>query len=121
MPVRFDFSGAFSAPCAGNYFPTARRPGGLQNGQRAEHLSDFEPCCAALGDAEEVMKVLAKNGITRSAAKQALEIAEQEGRFTIFSLVDALTRLARETSYAGDRTDADEKASQLLSLTAVAT
>jgi hypothetical protein len=72
-------------------------------------------------DAEEVMKVLAKNGITRSAAKQALEIAEQEGRFTIFSLVDALTRLARETSNAGDRTDADEKASQLLSLAAVAT
>jgi hypothetical protein len=72
-------------------------------------------------DAEEVMKVLAKNGITRSAAKQALEIAEQQGRFTIFSLVDALTRLARETFNAGDRTDADEKASKLLSLAAVTT
>lgn len=71
-------------------------------------------------DAEEVMKVLAKNGITRSAAKQALEIAEQQGRFTIFSLVDALTRIAREASNAGDRTDADEKASKLLSLAAVA-
>jgi hypothetical protein len=70
-------------------------------------------------DAEEVMKVLAKNGITRSAAKQALEIAEQQGRFTIFALVDALTRLARETFNAGDRTDADEKASKLLSLAAV--
>ncbi|MBX9790003.1 MAG: DUF932 domain-containing protein [Pirellulales bacterium] len=71
-------------------------------------------------DAEEVMKVLAKNGITRSAAKKALEIAERQGRFTIFALVDALTRIARETSNAGDHTDADEKASQLLSLAAVA-
>lgn len=71
-------------------------------------------------DAEEVMKVLAKNGITRSAAKRALEIAVQQGRFTIFAVVDALTRIARETSNAGDRTDADEKASKLLSLAAVA-
>jgi hypothetical protein len=70
-------------------------------------------------DAEEVMKVLNKNGITRSAAKQALEIAERQGRFTIFALVDALTRIARETDNAGDRTDADEKASQLLSLATV--
>jgi hypothetical protein len=74
-----------------------------------------------LGDsADEVMKVLAKNGITRSAAKQALEIAERQGRFTIFALVDALTRIARETENAGDRTDADEKASKLLSLAASA-
>lgn len=71
-----------------------------------------------LGDeAEEVMKVLNKHGITRSAAKRALEIAQEEqGRFTIFSLVDALTRIARETNFAGDRTDADEKASALLAL-----
>ena len=71
-------------------------------------------------DTEEVMKVLAKNGVTRSTAKQALEIAAGQGRFTIFALVDALTRIARETNYVGDRTDADEKASQLLSLAAVA-
>lgn len=71
-------------------------------------------------DAEEVMKVLNKNGITRSAAKQALELAERQGRFTIFALVDALTRIARETNNAGDRTDADEKASKLLSLATIA-
>jgi len=77
---------------------------------------------AKLGDdAEEVMKVLAKNGVTRSAAKQALEIAEQQGRFTIFALVDALTRIARDTMNAGDRTDADERASKLLALAATAT
>lgn len=71
-------------------------------------------------DAEDVMKVLTKNGITRSAAKQALDIAERQGRFTIFALVDALTRIARDAKIAGDRTDADEKASKLLSLATVA-
>ena len=45
-------------------------------------------------DAEEAMKALTKNGIPRGVAKKALEIAEQKGRFTIFALVDALTRLA---------------------------
>ena len=38
-------------------------------------------------DAEEVMKVLVQRGISRTWAKQALEIAEQQGRFTIFSIV----------------------------------
>ena len=45
-------------------------------------------------DADGVLKELAKNGIPRQLAKDALEIAQQQGRFTIFSLVDALTRLA---------------------------
>ena len=39
-------------------------------------------------------------------------------RFTIFALVDALTRLAREQENAGERPDADEKASALLALAA---
>jgi hypothetical protein len=67
-------------------------------------------------DAEEVLKALAKNGIGRSAAKQALEIAQQQGRYTIFALVDALTRLAGEIPNAGDRIDADAKAGALLAL-----
>lgn len=67
-------------------------------------------------DADEVMNVLQKNGVTRSAAKQALDIARQEGKFTIFAMVDALTRMARDVNNAGDRTDADERASRLLSL-----
>lgn len=69
-------------------------------------------------DAEEVMKVLGSSGISRSLAKQALEIAKEQGRFTIFSLVDALTRLSGELKNAGERTDADEKAGNLLSLAA---
>ena len=69
-------------------------------------------------DAEEAMKVLAKAGIAKALAKRALEIAEAKGRFTIFALVDALTRLAGELEFAGDRTEADQKASALLALAA---
>lgn len=69
-------------------------------------------------DAEEVAKVLAKVGVSRQLAKQALEIAKEEGRFTIFALVDALTRLARELPNGGDRTEADQKAGSLLALAA---
>lgn len=54
--------------------------------------------------------------VGRGVAKQALEIAQAQGRFTIFALVDALTRLSGEISNAGDRTDADEKAGALLAL-----
>ena len=47
-------------------------------------------------DAEEVAKVLLQHGIGRTWAKQALQIAEKQGRFTIFAMVDALTRMAGE-------------------------
>jgi hypothetical protein len=69
-------------------------------------------------DAEEVAKVLGQSGISRTLAKRALEMAERQGRFTIFSLVDALTRLSGEIRHAGDRTEADEKAARLLALAA---
>jgi hypothetical protein len=69
-------------------------------------------------DAEAALKALTKNGIGKGLAKRALEIAERKGRFTIFALVDALTRLATESEFAGERTDADQKASQLLELVA---
>lgn len=68
------------------------------------------------GNAEAVAAVLAKQGIPRAAAKEAIEIAAQRGRFTIFCVVDALTRLAGKLKHAGDRTEADERASQLLAL-----
>ena len=67
-------------------------------------------------DAEEALKALASHGISRTLAKQALEIAQRRGRFTIFSLVDALTRLSGEHKYAGDRIEADQKAGALLAL-----
>jgi len=67
-------------------------------------------------DAEAVMKKLSEHGISRSLAKQATEIAASQGRFTIFSLVDALTRLTAKVQWIGDRTEADEKVGALLAL-----
>lgn len=67
-------------------------------------------------DEEDVAKLLARHGVTRSMAKEALAIARQDGRFTIFSLVDALTRLSGQIANAGDRTEADAAASGLLAL-----
>ena len=71
-----------------------------------------------LGDeAPEVEALLAKSGIARALAKRAVESAHERGeRFTLWTVVDALTRLARELHNAGDRNDADQKASSLLAL-----
>lgn len=68
-------------------------------------------------DADESLKSLVKNGIPRGLAKKALDEAFVDGqRFTIFSVVDALTRLAQENKNAGERNDADCRASTLLQL-----
>ncbi len=67
-------------------------------------------------DAEAVGKVLFKRGIPKDFAKEALALAAEQGRFTVFSLVDALTRIAGRYQTAGDRLELDEKASRLLSL-----
>jgi hypothetical protein len=68
-------------------------------------------------DAEAVLKELAKRGLSRGLARQAVE-SVAGGRFTIFALVDALTRLARQVEFAGDRTAADVQAAALLALAA---
>lgn len=67
-------------------------------------------------DAEEVAKVLFKHGIPRDFAKQGLALAEKQGRFTIFAIVDALTKLARNCQNAGTRVELDERAGALLAL-----
>jgi hypothetical protein len=54
-------------------------------------------------DAEEVLKQLTEHGLTRSVAKEALEVAREKGAFTIFSVVDALTRIAGKRKCAGDQ------------------
>ena len=69
-------------------------------------------------DAEEVAEALFKAGVGHALGKKALEIACEQGRFTIFALVDALTRLSGEMKNAGDRADADQKAGRLLQLAA---
>ena len=70
------------------------------------------------GDAEEVQKALSQNGIPRALAKEAIEIAQEKGRFTIFAMVDALTRIAGKIVNAGDRIQVDQKAAGLLALAA---
>lgn len=67
---------------------------------------------------DEVLENLLKNGIGKGIATRALELAKERGRFTIFSLVDALTRLAQECEFAGERVVAEQKAGALLQLAA---
>ena len=67
-------------------------------------------------DADEVMKVLTRHGVTRQLGKEALQLAREQGAFTIFALVDALTRIAGRLRHAGDRSEVDQKASSLLAL-----
>ena len=67
-------------------------------------------------DAEEVMKELSRHDIPQHFIKDALEIARAQGGFTIFSLVDALTRLTQRITFAADRAAVDAKVAGLLTL-----
>jgi hypothetical protein len=69
-------------------------------------------------DADEAAKALLEHGIPRGLAKEALEIAKAQGRFSVFSIVDALTRLSQKVQFAGDRVELDEKVATLLTLAA---
>ena len=69
-------------------------------------------------DADEALKNVCRNGIPRGLAQEALQIAQEKGRLTVFALVDALTRLTQRSQYAGDRAEADAKAASLLTLVA---
>ncbi len=68
------------------------------------------------GDDDEVRAALSKVGVSRTLARQAIELAQQQGRFTVFNMVDALTRLSRQIVNAGDRTEVDHQAGSLLNL-----
>ena len=48
--------------------------------------------------------------------KDAMEIARAQNGFTIFALVDALTKLSQKSKYAGDRTELDARIGQLLAM-----
>jgi hypothetical protein len=65
-------------------------------------------------DIEEALKELDGRGIKRRLAQKALQMAESQGRFTIFAVVDALTRLAGEVPNANERLALDQEASALL-------
>jgi hypothetical protein len=67
---------------------------------------------------EEAVADLTKRGIARALAEKSVEYARQRGSLTIFSVVDAITRLTQKTVNAGDRTAMDQKAARLLALAA---
>ncbi|MEK7793587.1 MAG: DUF932 domain-containing protein [Candidatus Hydrogenedentota bacterium] len=69
-------------------------------------------------DMEQTLELVCRYGVRRALAQRAIEHAKQEGALTIFSLVDALTRMSQDIPYAGDRAAADATASQLLALAA---
>ena len=71
-------------------------------------------------DADAVCKRLSQEGIPRQAITEAMKIAEQQGSFTIFSLVDALTRVSQQLTLAGNRAALDAKIGQLLTLAVAA-
>jgi predicted GNAT family acetyltransferase len=71
-------------------------------------------------DADEVAKLLSKHGINRQLAKQALDLARQQGAFTIFAVVDALMRLSQQNKNAGERLEVDQQAASLFDLVSVA-
>ena len=69
-------------------------------------------------DPDEVGKVLNQNGVPRRLAKQAIEAAATQGRFTVLALVNALARITRSIVNAGERTDTERQVSKLLTLAA---
>lgn len=72
-----------------------------------------------VGNGEEATKFMNKQGINRSLVKRAVEQIGTAGKpFTLWSLVDVLTKLNQEVCYAGERTTADAKVAKLLTLVA---
>ncbi len=67
---------------------------------------------------EETMRLLTDAKFTRTLATRAIEIAQRSGRLTVWAMVNALTQLARESQFAGNRTEIDQRASALLNLVA---
>jgi translation initiation factor 2B subunit (eIF-2B alpha/beta/delta family) len=69
-------------------------------------------------DREQTQRLLSQAKFTRPLAQKATEIAAQSGGFSIWSMVNALTQLSRQTQFAGSRAELDQKASALLNLVA---
>ena len=67
-------------------------------------------------DSEDAIEAVVKTGVGQRLAKQAVEMASQQGRLTIFSMVDAVTRLSGKIINAGDRNEIDQQVGQLLAL-----
>ncbi len=87
-----------------------RLPARSRRVKPALHLRCPEQLPHSLGSSsDDVLKVLAKQGITRTLAKEALEVARWHGAMTkprvatMFAVVDALTRISGKLASAGER------------------
>jgi hypothetical protein len=68
-------------------------------------------------DFDETMKALNGNGIPQNTIREALNMVTASGsRFTVFALVDALTRISGRIRHAGDRAAIDSRIGRLLTL-----
>jgi hypothetical protein len=68
-------------------------------------------------DQEETMKALSGRGIPQHVVKEAMKMVSTSGsRFTVFALVDALTRISGRIRQAGDRAELDARIGRLLTL-----
>jgi hypothetical protein len=68
-------------------------------------------------DRDDTMKALAGKGIPQNSIREALNMVTASGsRFTVFALVDALTRISGRIRHAGDRAEIDSRIGRLLTL-----
>lgn len=67
-------------------------------------------------DKEDAAKSLVAEGLPARLVDEALDVAYQQGGFTIFSIVDALTKLSQKVCFAGDRTELDVRIGRLMNL-----
>lgn len=71
-------------------------------------------------DADKAAAILATKGLSKQLAQAAIESADKDGHLTVWALVDAITRLAREESYTAERMDVDRIGASLLTEVATA-
>jgi len=70
-------------------------------------------------DREATMNALTGKGIPQNSIREALNMVTASGsRFTVFALVDALTRISGRIRNAGDRAEQDSRIGRLLALAA---
>ena len=68
-------------------------------------------------DAEATMKALSGHGIPQTFVRDAIKMITEKGsRFSVFAIVDALTRISGRILHAGDRAESDAKIGRLLAL-----
>ena len=69
-------------------------------------------------DADEVVGELRSRGIGQRLADEAVQLVPAWSEYSLFAIVDALTRIAGRSENAGDRLIIDQQAASLLSMAA---